>query len=469
MPHFRLCGDIDGQRLNLPLTVGENRAGSHPGNEVVVTASGVSRRHAMLEVGEEEVSLRDLDSKNGTFVNRGRVHEAVLQPGDLIEIGQARLRLEVVDAEDAELGLAIDSGRREAAWTPPRETTEMADRRSAGSLASDLAGFVFPPGYLPGQSPAMRALYTQMRPLVRGDLPVLILGDTGVGKEFLAQILHVSSPRHGGPFVAINCAAIPAELLESELFGIERGVATGVAARAGKFRQAQGGTLFLDEIGDMSADLQAKLLRALQEKEIQPVGGKVLATDVRVVSATNTDLKERIEAGEFRRDLFYRLAGYTLVVPPLAERREDIPGLVEHFIRAACGGGAGKSIRGVTVKAMRALLDHPWPGNVRELEHEIERLICLCGEGQVIDSSMLSPEILGREPRPAQGPPSPPPGLEPAERHFNLAELEKRAILQALEASGGVQVRAARLLGISRDALRRRIERHGLDVGEGSS
>ncbi|MCP3958086.1 MAG: FHA domain-containing protein [bacterium] len=473
MPHFRLHGEIESQPLSFPLKSGEVRVGNHPENHLVLAASGVSRRHATLEVTRQGVSLRDLDSKNGTFVNGEQVRDtATLAPGDLIELGQARLRLEAVDAEDVELGLALDHGPAEtgSGRRPPGETTELHsslqdDRRPA---ASEL---VLPAGYVPGESPAMRTLYAQMRPLARGELPILILGETGVGKEYVARILHSSSLRSSGPFVAINCAAIPAELLEAELFGIERGVASGVTGRTGKFHQARGGTLFLDEIGDMSADLQAKLLRALQEKEIQPVGGRAVATDVRIVAATNTDLKTRIEEGAFRRDLYYRLAGSTLIVPTLAERQQDIPGLVEHFVRAAAEG-ARRSVRGVTVKALRALLDHPWPGNVRELEHEIERLVCLCGEGQVIDSSMLSREIL-EGPR-SDAPASAAPGDEPAaesadlanpmipDGEFNLEEIEKRVIERALAASGGVQVQAARRLGISRDALRRRIERYGL-------
>ena len=475
MQHFRLRGNIEGHRLSLPLTAGENLAGHHPDNDLVIAASGVSRRHAAIELREEGILLRDLDSKNGTMVNGRRQRVAVLRPGDVIEIGQARLRLEAVAAEDAELGLTLEtSPAPEASWVPPRETTEIFGRHGDGVPG----GLVFPPGYVIGRSPAMRSLYAQMQPLVQGDLPVLILGDTGVGKEFLATILHLSSRRRDGPFVAINCAAIPADLLESELFGIERGVATGVSARAGKFHQARGGTVFLDEIGDMSAELQAKLLRALQEKEIQPVGGKAITTDVRVVAATNTDLKARIEAGAFRRDLYYRLAGATLPVPTLAQRREDVPALAEHFLRAAARE-AGKSIRGVTVKALRTLQDHPWPGNVRELEHEVGRLVYLCGNSQAIDSSMLSPEILegaaGRSrdgaPRPVSvgersGSASTPTGdaVPPEAASFNLAELEKQAIERALTATGGVQVQAARLLGISRDALRRRIERYGLSA-----
>lgn len=180
-----------------------------------------------------------------------------------------------------------------------------------------LPDLVVPPEHVIGRSQAMGLVYDQLRQLVRGDIPVLIVGETGVGKEHIAQILHASSPRAAGPFVAVNCAAIPSELLEAELFGIERGVATGVSARPGKFQLAEGGTLFLDEIGDMSLDLQAKLLRALQEMEVHPLGSRLpQPIDVRVVTATNTNLSKRIADGRFRRDLYYRVAGFTLEIPP---------------------------------------------------------------------------------------------------------------------------------------------------------
>src|SRR6185503_8432581 len=175
---------------------------------------------------------------------------------------------------------------------------------------------VFAEGYIPGHAPAMQELYEQMRALLRGDVPVLFLGETGVGKEQLARALHASSARGAGPFMAVNCAAIPADLLEAEMFGIGKGVATGVAERRGKFQMAEGGTLLLDEIGDMPLELQAKLLRALQEKEVQPVGGAPVSVDIRVIAATNSDLQRRMEEGRFRRDLFFRIAGFTLHVPP---------------------------------------------------------------------------------------------------------------------------------------------------------
>jgi DNA-binding NtrC family response regulator len=337
-------------------------------------------------------------------------------------------------------------------------------RRSSVEAVTPRRALAFPEGYVPGDSPLMTEMYRQMEYLLQGDLPVLIVGDTGVGKESVARTLHASSSRHAGPFVAVNCAAIPADLLEAEMFGIAKGVATGVNERAGKFQAAQGGTLFLDEIGDMPQPLQPKLLRALQEKEIHPVGGTPVKVDIRVVASTNTDLARSIEQGRFRSDLYYRIAGFVLRVPRLADRRGHVPRLVEDFLRTF-EREAGKRVHGVSLRAMRALSVYSWPGNVRELEHEVRRLVYLCAEGEVIDTPLLSPHI--REPRPHA------PGESDAASddvtalgdlslEDNLARLERQLVTEALRRSGGNRTQAARLLGVSRNGLAIKMERLGL-------
>ncbi len=336
----------------------------------------------------------------------------------------------------------------------------------------DYPGLVFPPDYVYAQSALMAKIYRLMQTLAMGDLPILIIGETGAGKEYLAQILHGSSPRRRGPFIAINCAAIPAELLEAELFGIGEGVATGVSAKEGRLQLANGGTIFLDEIGDMSADLQAKLLRALQEKEVHPVGRDPVSVDVRVLAATNQDLSQRIKDGSFRSDLYYRLAGYMLEIPPLRRRPEDIPALVEHFMRSTAKE-LGRPIRGLTVRALRLLCTYTWPGNVRELANEVRRAVYLCPENRTVESSILSPAIRDQEPTelPESGPPAAkgPETEEDLSTHLalgldslNLEELEAQAIIEALRRCGNNQVQAAKLLGISRQSLRRRMERLGI-------
>jgi len=347
-----------------------------------------------------------------------------------------------------------------------REVPALVDRGlqppedRAAAPAPPPPSLIFPEGYVPGDSPAMTALYREMRVLLQGDLPVLIVGETGVGKESVARTLHGSSTRRAGPFVAVNCAAIPAELLEAEMFGISKGVATGVSERPGKFQLARGGTLFLDEIGEMPHGLQAKLLRALDEKEVHPVGGAPVSVDIRVISATNTNLLESMNTGRFRRDLYFRIAGFVLRVPLLRERKGHVPRLVEDFVRL-CERETGKRVRGISARALRALSDYAWPGNVRELEHEVRRLVYLCPDNEVIDLPLLSPQILAG---PGAAAPALPAGAVDGSLELagNVAALERRLIGEAIARAGGNRTEAARLLGISRNGLALKMQRLGV-------
>lgn len=327
----------------------------------------------------------------------------------------------------------------------------------------------FPDGWIHGPSAAMRRIEEQIAELGRGELPVLVIGETGVGKELVARALHLSSPRREAPFVAVNCAAIPEDLLEAELFGIGDRVATGVAGRQGLFTRAEGGSLFLDEIGEMPAALQAKLLRVLQEKELHPVGGAPRAIDVRILAATNAELFAAMERGKFRRDLYFRLAGFVLEIPPLRQRRDDLPILIERFL-GRFAGELGKSVRGLTVGALGAFLRHPWPGNVRELEHELRRLVHVCPEGEAIEYDLLAPQLRasgdGNKTGDENGDGNDD-GVDLvlelfAPDTFDLETLERRVIARALERCEGNQVETARLLGLSRSSLRRRLERYDL-------
>ena len=340
----------------------------------------------------------------------------------------------------------------------PVDSAEAAKPPAAGTLLR------FPAAYRRAISVPMEALYRELETLAGSDVSVLVVGETGVGKERLVRILHQSSPRAKKPFVAINCAAIPADLLEAELFGIGRRVATGVEERRGRFEEADGGTLFLDEVAEMPAALQTKLLRALQESEVQPIGGAPRPIDARVVAATNADLESAMSDGRFRRDLYYRLAGYELDVPPLRRCREDIPGLVEHFLHRF-SVEERVPLAGVSVKAMRVLIDHAWPGNVRELENEMRRLVLLAGRSgrpRVIESTLL-PERLARSVSSIGDPGSQEDGLElePA-----LERLEGHLIRSALRRARGKQVEAARLLGIHRNGLAKKLKRLGIRPDE---
>jgi transcriptional regulator with AAA-type ATPase domain len=317
-----------------------------------------------------------------------------------------------------------------------------------------------PCGYVRGASPAIQEVYLELEKVSSGEFPVLVVGETGVGKEHLVRLLHASSNRREGPFVAINCAAIPAELLEAELFGIGKGVATGVQERKGRFQEAEGGVLFLDEIGDMPQPLQAKLLRALEEHTVQPLGGTPERVDVRIVAATNCDLKRRADTGAFRRDLYYRIAGYILRVPPLRERREDLALLLQHFLGRSVKE-AGKWVTGVTLKALELMAGYSWPGNIRELEQEVRRMVYACPNGQPIDSLLLSEAIRGVAVdggAESAGAPLPSIALGP-----RLMEVERELICEALRAADGSQARAARLLGVSRNGLANKLHRLGID------
>jgi len=317
----------------------------------------------------------------------------------------------------------------------------------------------FLPGFVVGESAAMMAVFREMRSLLIGELPVLIVGETGVGKEYIAQTLHFSSIRAKMPFQAINCAAIPADLLEAELFGIGRGVATGVAEREGRFQQAEGGTLFLDEIADMAPGLQAKLLRALQEREVHPVGGRQpVPVNVSVMAATNSDPRLLLESGRLRADLYYRLAGSVLEIPPLRRRREDIPHFVEHFVRV-CSSRTKKQVKGITFKALSLLTDYHWPGNVRELEHEMRRAVNLCPPGQAVDCTVLHPYLLATTRQVSET------EEEPADLRLDrqIERLERDTIRRALRRAQGNRSEAARLLGISRNGLASKLERLGIE------
>ncbi|HEY2943943.1 MAG TPA: sigma-54 dependent transcriptional regulator [Vicinamibacteria bacterium] len=280
---------------------------------------------------------------------------------------------------------------------------------------------------------------------------VLIYGESGTGKELVARALHHESDRRGRPFYAVNVAALPESILEAELFGHEKGAFTGAETRKiGLFEQASGSTLFLDEVGDLKRDLQVKLLRALQEREILRVGGtERIRIDVRIVAATNQDLERAVREGRFREDLYYRLNVIPIVLPPLRDRRTDIPLLVDHFLAKYAGGRA----RGVSEDALKTLMAYDWPGNVRELESVVERALLL-GEGELIVPADLPASL-----RSGAGGPRRAMDLEIPDSGIDLEAVERSLILKALDKAGGNVTRAARLLGLSRRTLQYRIEK----------
>ncbi|MFH1465386.1 MAG: sigma 54-interacting transcriptional regulator [Pseudomonadota bacterium] len=411
------------------------RIGTWAGNDIVLKDDTVSRRHAEVLRLRGNVLLRDLDSTNGTFVGPVRVREAYLAPDTRFRVGQTELIYatadEVVDVQPTEECL--------------------------------FEGMV-------GASLAMRGLFGLIARVADTELTALITGETGTGKELVSRAMHARSRRARGPFTVFDCGAVSANLVESELFGHERGAFTGaVASRPGVFEQAHGGTVFLDEIGELPLDLQPKLLRVLEQREVRRVGsGQTRPVDVRVVCATNRDLRKDIADGRFREDLYYRLAVLELRVPPLRERIEDIPLLVEHLMRHAAHN---RGVKAISDEVQELFEGYRWPGNVRELRNVVERALPFC-DGVSITLSAL-PEALR-----ISAPPRPPAssgvealGMEAAgvtELPFKDAKdriidaFERQYLEDLMERHDGNMSRAARSAGMDRKSVARLLKKHDI-------
>jgi two-component system response regulator HydG len=333
---------------------------------------------------------------------------------------------------------------------------EHSQLREENRLLRETLGAHFDTQNIIGTSPAMMRLMETVAQVATSEATVLITGESGTGKEMIAGAIHFNSLRKDGPFVKINCAAITETLLESELFGHEKGAFTGAYRRKeGRFRQAHGGTLFLDEVSEMSLAMQAKLLRVLQDREITRVGGEeVMKVDVRIIAATNKDLITEIHAGRFRDDLYYRLNVVAIAMPPLRERREDIPLLAQHFLEQFSETNR-KRIKGFTPQAMDRLLRYEWPGNVRELMNAVERAVVLAR------ADYLNEQEFPLIPREA-GPEGAIPIGSYGSGDFPLDEVEKTTILRTLELSNGNKSEAARRLGITRRTLHKKLKTYGV-------
>jgi two-component system response regulator HydG len=313
-------------------------------------------------------------------------------------------------------------------------------------------------GAVIGSSPAFRRMMTLLEQVADSSATVLVQGESGTGKELVARTIHARSVRSRGPFVAVNCAALPETLLESELFGYEKGAFTGAAGRKeGRFELASGGTLFLDEVSDLSVVTQPKILRVLQEGEFERLGGtRTLRVDVRIVAATNQDLAQMVREKRFREDLYYRLNVITMIVPPLRERREDIRVLAQHFLRVYAAKN-NRRLEGFTDDAIRQLEAYAWPGNVRELENVVERGVVLA-QGALMDLTDLPPEIAGATPLPE--------GVLSIRIGTPLAEVEARLLEETLRATKGNKTLTAKLLGIDPRTVSRKLTRQDEDEGD---
>lgn len=420
----------DGTERELLLGQREITLGSAAENDVVLDDSLASRRHARLEADRHGYRLVDLGSKNGTFVGALRVDAVYVAHGTVITIGDTRIAVEVADGE-VEVRLSTRS-------------------RFGGLL---------------GQSPAMREVFGVLEKVAPTELTVLVEGPSGTGKELVAEAVHSHSPRQGGPFVVFDCSAVARDLIESALFGHVRGAFTGaVQARAGAFEEAHGGTLFIDEIGELAPDLQPKLLRALERREIRRVGSNdVVPVDVRVVAATNRDLRSEVAGGHFREDLYYRLAVVKVRLPPLSERPDDVPLLAEHFL-----GDARTRLRndalGISWQTMEKLKRHRWPGNVRELRNFVERAAALAGPGAEVEPRFLeSSEVLG-SPGPQVGVPDDLVDLPFKDAKERLVEgFEREYWRRLLDRTDGNVSAAARVAGVHRKSAEYILKKLGLD------
>jgi transcriptional regulator with PAS, ATPase and Fis domain len=305
-------------------------------------------------------------------------------------------------------------------------------------------------------SPPMREVLDTVKRVAANRATVLLQGESGVGKDLIARAIHYQSSRRAAPFVKISCTAIPENLMESELFGYEKGAFTGaLVSKPGRFADADTGTVFLDEIGDVPLSIQVKLLRVIQEREFEPLGSnKTRLIDVRVIAATNTDLRQAIQQGRFREDLYYRLNVVPILIPPLRQRREDIPSLAERFVKKF-SGEFGSAVSAISKSAMDVLVNYTWPGNVRQLENVLERSILLC-ERSVLEAQDVRLDS------------SPPPSISPSDVPFvpdgmTLDQFEQAILREALRRAAGNKSQAARLLGLTRNALRYRLTQMGIE------
>jgi two-component system, NtrC family, response regulator GlrR len=395
--------------------------GSAPESDLAVDDPYVSRRHCQLELTTSGVVVRDLGSRNGTWVNKMRVIEGVLPSGAGITLGQLTL---TVETEGTSVRVPL------------------------------LARHQF--GQAVGKSMVMRAMFARLERAAHADEPVLLLGESGTGKELLAQAIHQASPRRDGPFVVFDCGALAPSLVEAELFGYEKGAFSGAnSARVGILESAHGGTLFLDELGELPLDLQPKLLRALESRQVRPVGAnRMRPLDLRVVAATHRDLRARVAAGEFREDLYYRLAVVEARVPPLRDRREDIPLLVERLLAQRT---PPCTLADLPANTLEMLAGHSYPGNVRELRNTLARLILFPGgEGLSLPRGNGGSELSIGTTATALSP-----SFHEA-REAAMADFERRYAAEHLRAHGGKVSAAARTMGVSRQFLHKLIVEHGL-------
>lgn len=456
-----LVADCFGRTMVFPLRedVPEIGGGSLPDNAVYLPFKGVSRHHFRLTREKGQWVLRDLESKNGTLLNGTPVSEATLQTGDIIQAGIIQLRAESIRSDSEPIRL---SKFQEA--TDQTETDKVGHLPLSGKEPIySFPKLIFPEGYIIGKSGAMFEIYGKLQSVVDSDINVLLYGETGVGKEMVARTLHFSSQRAQGPFIAVNCAAIPTDLAEAELFGIGERVATNVAGRKGKMVLADKGSLFLDELSSFPMALQAKVLRAIEERIVYPVGDhRPQKVDFRLVSATNQDPRELIRVEKLREDLYHRIATVEFHIPPLRERQGDIEILIMGLLDRL-SQREKKQLPGISKRLFAFLCEYNYPGNVRELVNLLSAMVALAHPGEVLDVHLLPDKVRDRSIREdvedlfrA--------GLnqESIHLHETIDEMTKKLVEHALKLHRGNITRAAGYLNVTPYGLRKMIKRLGI-------
>jgi transcriptional regulator with PAS, ATPase and Fis domain len=394
-----LVANCLGKIIRFPLEIESSTitVGSLPESQLYLPYKGVSRSHFTLTYQKNGWVLKDLGSTNGTRVNGKKVDEAKIKCGDLIQAGIVELSLHEADQNKI---VRIPEQTPENALAGTDKLNDIAGILSGNLLVS--TKLVFPHGMISGTSPKILEIFQRLHSLIDSDVNVLLIGETGTGKEMFAQTLHHSGKRSRGPFIAINCAAIPSELIEAELFGIGEKVATDVGQREGKFVLANKGTLFLDELSAFPIGLQSKILRVIDEKKVTPVGMSTpLEVDFRLICATNEPPEELIGSGKLREDLYHRIATVELEIPPLRERKEDLPLLIIGLLQQICKKEK-KTIAGISEEIFHALISYSYPGNIRELINLLSSMVAIAHPGEMLDLHLAPGRLMKSEPETAK-------------------------------------------------------------------
>ena len=454
-----LIAKCSGRTIRFPLRddLNEITAGSVPENTLYLPYKGVSRRHFSIHKTPDGWLLRDQKSTNGTRLNGSLVTESIINVGDRIDAGVVEVTVQYFGSEKL---IQLHEERS----IPRKDSTEDLSGVSELEEESTLTfrKIVFPEGIVPGRSSQIVDIYQKIHSLSNSDVSVLLLGETGVGKEGIAKMLHLSGKRCAGPFIAVNCAAIPSELVESELFGIREGVATSVTQRKGKIILADKGTLFLDELSACPIEFQAKLLRAVEEKLVYPVGEhNPVKVDFRLISATNVKPSELILSGKLRQDLYHRVASVEIEIPPLRDRREDIKptvrGLLQQMVKKE-----NKPIAGISRKLMSALVSYSYPGNVRELVNILNSMVALAHQGEILDVHLAPEKLLQGKNLESEETPREEPAPESIDLHLALNETSRNLIHRALELQSWNIAKTAKYLNVTGYGLRKMMKRLGI-------